>query len=153
MRQRCTRCVGYLPERTLQAWNKNSRVKLHVHETKLCICSAWFLVHLFPHGTMERCVGDGVIVHCSFGCLFPSLQHVSGQQILQEYLKNVERFFFPKFVVHIHASRKIWFKVLKSMDPEMLAIILFHDFFRERFFFRKGFPFLIVHQFFIIISA
>ena len=46
-------------------------------------------------------------------------------------------FFFPKFVVHIHASRKIWFKVLESMDPEMLAIILFHDFFSREIFLKR----------------
>jgi len=51
-----------------------------------------------------------------------------------------------EFVVHIHASRKIWFKVLKSMDPEMLAIILFHDFFSREIFFEKE----IVHLFFLL---
>ena len=58
-----------------------------------------------------------------------------------------------EFVVHIHASRKIWFKVLKSMDPEMLAIILFHDFFRERFFKKtKSFFYLLFTKIFIILA-
>ena len=64
------RCVGYLSERARQAWNKNARVKLHIHETKLCICSAWFLVHLSSHGTKERFVGDGVIVYYSLVVYF-----------------------------------------------------------------------------------
>ena len=61
MRQRCTRCVGYLPGRTRQAMNKDARVKLYLHEAKLCICSAWFLVHLLSHWTKERCVEVGVM--------------------------------------------------------------------------------------------
>ena len=43
--------------------------------------------------------------------------------------------FFLRFVVHIHALRKNRFKVLKSMDPKMLANNLFHHasfFLRER---------------------
>ena len=68
--KKCTRCVGYLPERTHQAWNKNSRVKLHKHETKLCIRSAWFLMHLPSHGTKEHCVVDGVIVYYSLDIYF-----------------------------------------------------------------------------------
>ena len=51
---------------------------------------------------------------------------------------------------------KIKFKDAMSMDPKMLAIILFH-FFRERvfFFFYKGFLFFlifIVHKIFIILA-
>jgi hypothetical protein len=65
MKRGCTKCAGYLPDRTHQAWNKNVRVKLYIHEAKLCICSAWFLVHLSSRGTKERCVSVGVIVHCS----------------------------------------------------------------------------------------
>ena len=68
--QVCTRCVGYLPERTHLAWNKDARVKLHIHEPKLCICSAWFLVHLPSYGTKEHCVDDGVIVCCSMVVCF-----------------------------------------------------------------------------------
>jgi hypothetical protein len=55
------RCVGYLPDRTRQSWNKNARMKLYIHEAKLCIRSAWFLMHLSFCGTKERYVGVGVI--------------------------------------------------------------------------------------------
>ena len=66
---------------------------------------------------------------------------------------------FFLFVAHIHTSRKkIKFTDAMSMDPKMLAIILFH-FFRERVFFfsfcfYKGFLFLIfiVHQIFTILA-
>ena len=92
------RCVGYLPGRTRQVMNKDARVKLYLHETKLCICSAWFLVHLPPHWTKERCVG--VMYAASF---FSFLQKVSGQQILERCIKdNV-----LGFVVHIHALTEI----------------------------------------------
>ena len=70
--QVCTRCVGYLPERTHLAWNKDARVKPHIHEAKLCICSAWFLVHLSSHGIKEHCVDDGVIVRYSMVVCFLS---------------------------------------------------------------------------------
>ena len=70
MRKRCTRCVGYFPEIDRQAWNKNARVKLHIHETNLCICSAWFLVQLSSYGTKERFVGDGVIEYYSLVVYF-----------------------------------------------------------------------------------
>ena len=60
------RCVGYLPGRTRQAMNKDTRVKLYLHEAKLYICSAWFLVHLPPHSTKERCVGVMYATPCVF---------------------------------------------------------------------------------------
>ena len=101
MRQRCTRCVGYLPERTLQVWNKNARVKLHIHETKLCICSAWFLVHLPPHWTKERCVGVMYAAPCISFFFIPA--KVSGQQILERCIKDIDF----GFVVHIHALTEI----------------------------------------------
>ena len=75
MRQGCTRCVGYVPGRTLQAMNKCGRAKFHIHEAKLYICSAWFLIR--PRSVvveLEFCV-------LILGCLFSSLQNVSGQQI------------------------------------------------------------------------
>ena len=55
------RCVGYLPRRTHQALSTNARAKLHMHEAKCCICSAWFLVHLSSLGTKERCCGIGAL--------------------------------------------------------------------------------------------
>jgi hypothetical protein len=45
------RSVGYLPDRSSHAMNKNARVKLHRYGAKLCICSAWFLVHLPSMGS------------------------------------------------------------------------------------------------------
>jgi len=46
--------VGYLTGRTHQAMNKNTRVNLHIHEAKFCICSAWFVVYLSSLWTKER---------------------------------------------------------------------------------------------------
>ena len=60
------RCMGYLPGRTHQAMNKDARVKLYLHEAKLCICSAWFLVHLPSHWTKERCVEVMYAAPCVF---------------------------------------------------------------------------------------
>ena len=79
------RCVGYLSERARQAWNKNARVKLHIHETKLCICSAWFLMHLSFHGIKERCVDDGVTVRCSLVVHLPSCKML----VDNKYSRNV----------------------------------------------------------------
>ena len=61
MGQECMRYVGYLPGRTHQAMNNDARVKLYFNEAKLCICSAWFLVHLPSHWTKEHCVEVGVM--------------------------------------------------------------------------------------------
>ena len=68
MRQGCTRCVGYVPGRTLREMDKCGRAKLHLHEAKLYICLAWFLVHLSSHRTKERCGGIGVL--CADSWLF-----------------------------------------------------------------------------------
>ena len=120
------RCVGYLPERTLQAWNKNSRVKLHKHETKLCICSAWFLVHLSPHGTKEHCVGDGVIVHCSLDVYFLPCKMLVDNKYSRNTKRILNGFFYLLFTSMLQG--KIKFKDAMSMDPKMLANILFHFF-------------------------
>ena len=64
---------GILTLRTHLAWNKNTRVKLHIHEAKLCICSAWFLMHQSSHGIKECFVDDGVIA-LLLGCLFAFLE-------------------------------------------------------------------------------
>jgi hypothetical protein len=52
--------VGYLPRRT-KAMNKDAKVKLHIHEEKLCICSSWFLEHLSSHWTKKYYVEVGVV--------------------------------------------------------------------------------------------
>jgi hypothetical protein len=96
MRQRCTRCVGYLSGRTRQAMNKDARV----HEAKLCICSAWFHVHLPPHWTKEQCVGVMYATPCVF---FSFLQKVSGQQILERCIQD----FIFGFFVHIYSLARI----------------------------------------------
>ena len=71
MRQGCTRCVGYVPERTLQEMDKCGRAKLHIHEAKLYICLAWFLVHLSSsHRTKERCGGIGILCAASWLFIF-----------------------------------------------------------------------------------
>ena len=130
MRKRCTSCVGYLPEIARQAWNKNARVKLHIHETKLCICSAWFLVHLSSCRTKECCVGVGIMYAgpCSFP-FFSFLQKVSGQQILEICIKD----FVWICCSHPCFKESSNSKDSYSMDPKMLAIIYFIIFFfRER---------------------
>ena len=81
--------MEYLPGRTCQAMNKNAKVKHHIHETKLYIRSAWFLVHLSSCRTKERCVGVGIMY--AGPCYFPFfsfLQKVSGQQILEICIKD-----------------------------------------------------------------
>ena len=77
---------GVLTWKTHQAMNKDARVKLYLHEAKLCICSAWFLVHLPSHWTKECCVGVMYAAPCVF-FLFP--QKVSGQQILDRCIKDI----------------------------------------------------------------
>ena len=62
--------MRYLTDRTRHALNKNARVKLYKHEAKLCIFSAWFLMHLSSHGTKEHCMSVGVILQCSLFFLF-----------------------------------------------------------------------------------
>jgi len=49
--------------------NKDVRVKLY-HEAKLCICSAWFLVHLPSHWTKERRVEVGVVMYAAPSIFF-----------------------------------------------------------------------------------
>ena len=122
MRQRCTRCVGYLSGRTRQAMNKDARV----HEAKLCICSAWFHVHLPPHWTKERCVG----VMYATPHVFLFLQKVSGQQILERCIQD----FIFGFVVHIHALTEIQIqKIYLAWIPKCLPSSSFMIFLRERF--------------------
>ena len=41
--------------------NKDAKVELYFDVAKLCICSAWFLVHLPSHWTKECCVEVGVM--------------------------------------------------------------------------------------------
>ena len=70
--------------------------------------------------------------------LFSFQQKVSGQQIYQECLKNFEMIFLDLLFTSM-LQGKIKFKDVKSMDPKMIAIILFHHFFEERFFLTKSF--------------
>ena len=77
---RYTRCVGYLPERTHRALNKNARVKLHMDEAKPCI-----LFSLVPRAsvspwTKERYVGVGVIAYCSLVIYFPPCKWLVGNK-------------------------------------------------------------------------
>ena len=82
--------------------------------------------------------------------LFFFLQKVSGQQILQECIKNFELSFFQICCSHpCFTEKKSSSKDYNSMVPKMLAINLFHDisFFRESdSVIRKFCSF--VHQFF-----
>ena len=80
---------GILTLRTHLAWNKNAKVKLYIYEAKLCICSAWFLMHLSSHGIKERCVDDGVTVRCSWFVYFFSCKGL----VDNKYSRNIERIF------------------------------------------------------------
>ena len=130
---RCTRYVGYLPKRTHRALNKNARVKLHMHEAKLCILfSLVSRASVSPWDQRElcRCWSYCILL---FGYLFSSLQMVSGQQILEACMKNFV--IVLRLAVHIHAFKEKWLWRFKSMDPKMLTIIfLFYFIFllRER---------------------
>ena len=75
---------GILTLRTHLAWNKNARVKLHIHEVKLCICSAWFLMHLSSR-IKEHYVDDGVTLRCSLVVYFLS----SKRLVDNKYSRNV----------------------------------------------------------------
>ena len=140
---RCTRCVGYIPERTHRALNKNARVKLHMHEAKLCI-----LFSLVPRASVSsrdqrelcRCWSYCILL---LGYLFSSLQMVSGQQILEACMKNFV--IVLRLVVHIHALRENGFEDLKAWIHICLPSIFLFLFLRERlFYFDKEF----VHQIF-----
>ena len=78
---------GILTLRTHLEWNKNARVKLRIHEAKLCICSAWFLMHLSSNGIKERCVDDGVTVRCSWVVYFLPCKGL----VDNKYSRNIER--------------------------------------------------------------
>ena len=90
-------------------------------------CSAWFLVHLSPHGPKS------VVSVLELLYLFSSLQMVSGQQILEICMKNFV--IVLRLAVHIHALRKNGFEDLKAWLPKcLLSFFLFYFicFFVER---------------------
>ena len=96
---------GILTWKSSPSLEQNAKVKLHIHEAKLCICSAWFLMHLSSNGIKERCVDDGVTVRCSWVVYFLPCKGL----VDNKYSRNIERIFemiFFRVVVHIHASRK-----------------------------------------------
>ena len=120
---RYTRCVGYLPERTHRALNKNARVKLHMDEAKSCI-----LFSLVPRASESprdqralcRCWSYCILL---LGYLFSSLQMVSGQQILEACMKNF--FIILRLVVQIHALRENGFEDLKAWIHICLPSVIF----------------------------
>ena len=119
---------GVLTWKTHQAMNKDARVKLYLHEAKLCICSAWFLVHLPSHWTKEHCVEVGVM-YAAPSVFFSFLQKVSGQQILERCMKD----FVFGFVAHIHALTEIQIqKIYLAWIPNCLPSSSFMIFFQER---------------------
>ena len=61
---------GILTWKSSPSLEQNAKVKLQIHEAKLCICSAWFLMQLSSYGTKEHFVGDGVIVYYSLVVYF-----------------------------------------------------------------------------------
>ena len=84
MRQLWTRCVGYLPGRTRQAMNKDAKVELYFDVAKLCICSAWFLVHLPSHWTKEHCVEVGVMYAAPSVVFFHSCKRLVDNKYLRD---------------------------------------------------------------------
>ena len=137
MRQGCTSCVEYLPGRTFQAMNKNAKVKRHIHEAKLCICSAWFLVHLSSCRTREHCVGVGIMYVLVPSPCFSFLQKV----VDNKYSRYAQTLF--GFVVHIHALRKVQIqKIHIAWIPKCLPSFYFIVIFflsRERFILKRFF--------------
>jgi hypothetical protein len=94
------------------------------------------------------------VVYCvSLLWFFYSLQMVSGQQILEGRFKEFSKGFYCCLEISCShpCLRKNKFKDSNSMDPKMLAILLFH-FFQERFFLFQLFYF-IVHQIFFVFSV
>ena len=124
----------YLKELT-ELWTKKQELSFIWMNQSFVICSAWFLVHLSPHGPKS------VVLVLELLYLFSSLQMVSGQQTLEACMKN--DVIVLRFVAHIQCLKGNWLSRFKSMDPKMLAII-FRLFFWERDSFLKKFT---VHHF------
>ena len=131
---------GILTLRTHLAWNKNARVKLHIHESKLCIYSAWFLMHMSFHG--ER----GVVWMMELLYVAPWLfifvptkgkWRTSTLGMFKEFWNC-----FSRFVVHVHASRKkMSLKMQRAWIPKYLPSFYFIIFFERdsSFFLTKRF--------------
>ena len=88
-----------------------------------CIC--------FFQGIKERCVDDGVTVCCSLvvHCLPTKCQWTTNTLgMYKEFCNN-----FFRFVVHIHASRKIRFKRLRQHGSQNN----YHQFISSNFSFQK----------------
>jgi len=136
MRQGCTRCVGYLPWRICQARNKYARVKLH--EAKLCICSAWFPVHLPYLWTKERCVGVMYAAPCV--CFFRSCKRL----VDNKYSRESSRIFFCFWICCSHPclkeiqTKKNHFAWIPKFLPTLYFVTIIYIFFQERDF-RKDF--------------
>ena len=114
----------YLKELT-ELWTKKQELSFIWMNQSFVICSAWFLVHLSPHGPKS------VVLVLELLYLFSSLQMVSGQQILEACMKNFV--IILRLAVHIQALRKNGFEDFKVWIPKMLTIIfLFLFFFAER---------------------
>ena len=155
MRKRSTRCVGYLLERACQAWNKMLKLSFIYMKQSFAFFQLDSSCIFLPMGS--RSVVWMMEFLYAAPWLFFFLQKVSGQQILQECLKNFEMIFF-RFVVHIHASRKNQVQRCNEHGSQNACQHFISFFLRERgfffSFFYKGFLFFIfiVHQIFIILA-
>ena len=127
MRQWWTRCVGYLPGRTRQAMNKDARVELYFDVAKLCICSAWFLVHLPSHWTKERCVEVGVMYAAPSVVFFLFLQKISGQQILARWIKDFCFWICCSHPCFNKFKRFIWHGSQNACHHFIIIIIFFRE--------------------------
>ena len=108
---------------------QNAKVKLHIHEAKLCICSACFLMHLSSHGIKDHCVDDGVTVRCSWVVYFLPCKGL----VDNKYFRNEWRICYHPEISCSHPCFKgNWLWRFESMDPYMPAIIYFYFYFWER---------------------
>ena len=149
----------YLIELT-NPWTKMQELSSIFIKPNLVFCSAWLLVRLSPSGTKEGCMSVRVFT-LLLGCiLFIPYYKVSGQQIFEKCLKIF--FLWKYFIIFlIYCSHpwliKIIFQSSNCMDPMLLAIILFHSFFKKdiSLFFIKRFLFLfiVVHQICVLNKA
>ena len=122
---------GVLTWKTHQAMNKDARVKLYLHEAKLYICLAWFLVHLSSQRTKERCGGIGVLCAASWLFIF----FPAKGQWTTNFLGMLKELFFLDLLFTSMVKKNQIQKDSISMDPKMFAIFLFINYFFREFFF------------------
>ena len=136
MRQKVHEVCRILTWKNSPSLEQNARVKLHIHETKLCICSAWFLMHLSFHGIKEHCVDDGLTIRRSWVVYFLRCKGL----VDNKYSRNAWRICYRPEISCSHPCFKgNWLWRFESMDPYMLAIIYLIFFSRDIFFKQRVF--------------